>query len=192
MLTNISNSFQIANTKQNSQTLLYMSMSSSRPKRRPSVNAVDFSGLTDELTARIVNDLNLDRYISKTSTADTRSISELTPQETRHVLEDFVKHHPDAERQVARLVLQNLGINKSVFLSPQLSSITNDSITGAPSPTSSSVYLNEPIPLKHSEDNDIMPNLSPVSWLSEDSWSSMSYNDKLGFMEHMMNGKFRR
>jgi hypothetical protein len=161
---------------------------------KPSIKKVDFSGLTDQLTSRIANDLNLDKYLNKNSDLGDQSISiaQMTPEETRQVLADFVEHHPDAERQVARLVLQHLGINKSVFLSPQVSCITNDSAGQImASPTSSFVDLNESIPLKHSDD-DIMPNLSPVSWLSEDSWSSMSYNDKLGLMEHLTNGKFRR
>ena len=72
-----------------------------------------------------------------------------------------------------------------------LSNTANDSMKGAPSPTSPFVDLNELIPLVHKED-DIIPNLSPVSWLSSDSWSSMSYYERLGFMEHLMNGNFRR
>lgn len=185
-----SNSFQITARRHNvNKSILHMS--SSRQTCRSSIKKVDFSGLTDELITRIASDLNLDKYISKTLADKSLSLATMTSQETRQLLVDFVEHHPDAERQVACLVMQNLGIHKSVFLTPQLSSITNESIEGAPSLTSSSVDLKQSIPLKHSED-DIMPNLSPVSWLSEDSWSSMSYNEKLGFMEHLMNGKFRR
>lgn len=166
-----------------SQLLLQMY---SGPKRRSSIKKVDFSGLTDELTIRIASDLDLDKFVSKSGALDKPSINELSPQETRQLLADFVDSHPDAERQVARLVLQHLGINKSVFLSPIGSSLgVNRDIYH-----SSSADLKQSFPLKHGE--DIMPNLSPVPWLSEDSWASMSHDDKLGFMEHLTNGKFRR
>lgn len=177
----IANSFQIISNTYMKQTAVQMT----HPKRRSSTN-VDFTGLTDDLTTDIARDLNLDKYTSKSGAFDGRSIDEMTAQEKRDVLAHFVQHHPDAERQVARLVLQYLGINKSVFIASHGSSITSDSGI-----ESMSVDLNQTIPLKHSDD-DIMPNLSPVSWLSQRSWSSMPYSDKLGFMKHLTNGRFRR
>ena len=162
---------------------LHMSL---QPQWKYSFDTVDFSGLTDKIVACIASDLKLDKFLDKTDKHERRTIDAMTPQETRHLLEDFVQHHPDAERQVARLILQYLGINKSVFLPPRSSSITNDSDT-----YSTLIDLTQSIPLLYGED-DIMPNMSPVSWLSEDSWSSMSYEEKLGFMEHLLNGRFRR
>ena len=58
---------------------------------------------------------------------------------------------------------------------------------------SESSELASPIPLHHTNKNeDILPNLSPASWLSEDSWLSMSAGEKVGFMEHVTNGCFSR
>ncbi|KAL3798580.1 hypothetical protein HJC23_011884 [Cyclotella cryptica] len=164
------------------QLLLHMH---SGPKRRSSIKKVDFSGLTDELTIRIARDLDLDKFVIKSGALGKSSIDKMTPQEAREVLANFVDSHPDAERQVARLVLKHLGINKSVFLSSRGSSLSID----RDAIPSSSTDLNQSFPLEHGE--DIMPSLSPVPWLPDDSWASMSYDDKLGFMDHLTHGKFR-
>ena len=158
-----------------------------RPPRKSSFKKVDFSGLTDKFIACIASDLNLDKFLHTKPTHERRAMDAMTPQETRQLLVDFVEHHPDAEGEVARLILQYLGINKSVFVLPRSSSVTDNSVSYSPP----MLDLNQSIPLKHGE-NDIMPNMSPVSWLSEDSWSSMPYEEKLGFMQHLLNGQFRR
>lgn len=159
------------------QTILQMS---SGQRRRSSIKKVDFSGLTDEFATSLASDLNLDKFAKKSADGQPLELDKLTQQETRKLLADFVKSHPVAERQVARLVLQYLGINKSVFSSPRVSSVNSDDTD-----------LNQSIPLTHST-SDILPNLAPVSWLSEDSWASMTHDDKVGFMEHLMGGKFSR
>ena len=105
--------------------------------------------------------------------------------ELRLLLTRFVEHHPEAEKQVSRLILKHLGINKSSVWGPRTASDISASSDGADSDLSS------PIPLYHSDGADIVPAMSPVPWLSEDSWRSMSSDEKIGFMEHITNGAFR-
>eukprot|EP01082_Thalassiosira_pseudonana_P003863 g3094.t1 g3094 contig12:1405201-1406784(-) len=158
----------------------------------PSTRTVDFSGLTDELITRLVNELKLDKFIKRSAsdmeaqwmneeTNKVLSIENMSPEDKRKVLTDFVRSHPEAEISAGRLILQYVGIDKSVFLPRRDSS---ESRFG------SSPELYQKIPLQHKEE-DIMPNFSPVSWLSNDSWSSMSYNDKLVFMDHATDGGFK-
>lgn len=185
----LSNSFHIFSTtrirRSPKQTFLYMSP---LPKQITSRKKVDFSGLTDELTTRIANDLNLDKFANNTP-SNVPPIAKMTPKEIRELLANFVEYHHDAERQVAYLVLQHLGISKSVFLTHQKSSITYDSCVD--SITHVPFNLNQTMSLEHNEDS-VIPHLCPVAWLSDDSWSLLPYNDKLGIMEHLLNGKFQR
>mmetsp|Transcript_12883 Transcript_12883/g.20979 ORF Transcript_12883/g.20979 Transcript_12883/m.20979 type:complete len:457 (+) Transcript_12883:1-1371(+) len=110
----------------------------------------------------------------------------MTPAELRLLLTKFVEYHPEAEKQVARLILKHLGINKSTFWG----SSAIDIASASSGDDDNESVLSSPLPLQRGDDTDILPNLSPVPWLSEESWSSMSYNEKIGFMEHITNGTF--
>ncbi|KAL7544665.1 hypothetical protein ACHAWF_008034 [Thalassiosira exigua] len=111
--------------------------------------------------------------------------ADLTPKEERILLEKFVESHPEAEKQVAYLIMKQLGIDKSTFYGSSATSMATTSDGGDES------LLSSPFPLQRSDDTDILPKLLPVPWLSEDSWNSMSYNEKVGFMAHITNGSFR-
>lgn len=145
---------------------------------------IDFSGLTDDLVHALARDLNLEKARKKLSTngeMECNPMEEMTPIEIRTLLTSFSQSHPEAEKQVARLILKHLGMNKATFFGSGRGGSSGYE-------SDSDVELAAPIPLEHSNDSDIVPNLSPVSWLSEESWNTMSPDEKLGFMEHVCIG----
>ncbi len=184
---------------------------------------IDFSGLNDSIVRNLANDLELDRFISKQQCIDSgqehhnQIISNMPSDEVRIVLTEFIKSHPEAERQVAHLIIKYVGISKSVFSHRAFSGIDaappvvnvvrtdSSSITSSeenakskvadldlPSDeaeTSNSDLLYSSFPLEFRE--DIMPNLSPIPWLSQSSWESISYDEKTMLMEHILHGTLR-
>lgn len=190
---------------------------SSHSSHVSSSQKIDFSGLNDDLVSHLAKDLNLDRFITKPKRLSNKFdqkvvqrilVCNMSPDEVRQLLTEFVESHPEAERQVARLILKYVGINKSVFETRRASSagvatapsiidvvddsestLNNDHSRETLQTQDSSTELYSSFPLRRNE--DILPNMSPVSWLSENSWRSMSYDEKVGFMEHILNGSFR-
>eukprot|EP00569_Conticribra_weissflogii_P010847 CAMPEP_0171388614 /NCGR_PEP_ID=MMETSP0879-20121228/40598_1 /TAXON_ID=67004 /ORGANISM="Thalassiosira weissflogii, Strain CCMP1336" /LENGTH=541 /DNA_ID=CAMNT_0011900969 /DNA_START=136 /DNA_END=1761 /DNA_ORIENTATION=+ len=184
---------------------------------------IDFSGLSDSLVRNLANDLDLDRFVSKTKRIHSEQerqnqiIANMPADEVRIVLTEFVKSHPEAERQVARLIIKYVGISKTVFsrrvsggidaAPPVVNVVRSNSSSTASSnendktkvedlgPSSNEVktsnkdHLYYSFPLQRQD--DIMPNLSPIPWLSESSWASMSYDEKAMIMEHILYGTFR-
>lgn len=184
---------------------------------------IDFSGLNDSLVRNLANDLDLDRFVSKTKCIHSEQerqnqiVANMPAEEVRIVLTKFVKSHPEAERQVARLIIKYIGISKTVF-SRRISSGINDAppVVNVVRSNSSSTASSDEIVKTKVEDldpssnegrtsnkdplyssfplqrqDDIMPNLSPIPWLSESSWASMSYDEKAMMMEHILYGTFR-
>ena len=131
-----------------------------------SCKKIDFSGLQDSLICSLAHDLNADRAGKKLAMDQMEYIpmKEMSPAELWLLLTKIVECHPEAEKQVARLILKHLGINKSTFWGSSVIDIAASSGDG-----DNESVLSLPLPLQHSDDTDILPNLSPVPWLSEES-----------------------
>ena len=130
---------------------------------------IDLSGLNDDFIQSLVGDLNLvEKSAHIILGMASIPIEELTPVEKRLLVQKFIESHPEAENEVSHLILNHLGINKFAkrYNSRQSYHIVDR------------------------EDTDInfIPNLSPVSWLSEESWLSMTSDERAGFMNHIITG----
>ena len=78
---------------------------------------IDFAGLNDSLVRSLANDLKLGTISTKLATDETKHfpVDDMTPCERREMLTRFVASHPEAEKQVAKLILKRLGLKKSTF-----------------------------------------------------------------------------
>ena len=131
---------------------------------------IDLSGLNDDFIQSLARDLNLEKSAHKILGMEKKIpiIEELTPVEKRNLVQKFIERHPEAENEVSHLILNRLGINK---FSKRYNSCR-------------SYHIVE----REDTDIDIIPNLSPVSWLSEESWVSMTSDERAGFMNHIITG----
>lgn len=131
---------------------------------------IDLSGLNDDFIRSLAKDLNLAKSAHKILGMEKKiPIEELTPVETRLIVQKFIESHPEAENEVSHLILNRLGINK---FSKRYNSCRRYHIVEREGET----------------DINIIPNLSPVSWLSEESWLSMTSAERDGFMNHIITG----
>ena len=125
---------------------------------------LELNGLTDELIRSIILDLPQEVNNAEGLTYDQEM------QKLRNTLALFVASHPQAEKVVARLLLKHVGFSQTILRQVMYERHAT---------TSSSSSLNS---LNFSDDEFILPALSPVPWLSNASWSAMSELEKMEFM----------
>ena len=116
--------------------------------------SIDLAGLSENLCREIVTELGLySRHEEEEEKIDFRA-----------VLTEFVTSHHEAERAVSRLILKHLGISRSVFRPPPRHDHEHKMMH-----TSTTPML-------------IIPNLSPIPWLSDQSWKVMTEDEKMQLM----------
>jgi hypothetical protein len=141
----------------------------------------NLKGLTDHIIRLVVDDLKEEDAAEQRTTIRTAFEGQEEDEEQmrslRHALGLFVTSHPQAERCVARLVLKHVGFSPSAVRD----AMYEGHMATSPLRRSASSSSNDG-GLRW-QDELILPALSPVSWLSDISWSKMLDYERTEFMQ---------
>lgn len=103
----------------------------------------------------------------------------------RTLLAEFASSHAQAERALSRLILKHLGISRAVLREHHSIFDTNevDAVTNNPNLISEDGTTAGIVTKPNTINEDIIPHLCPVPWLSQAAWHGISFGEKVELME---------